>query len=373
MLMALCMAFSGCGNSKNVKDAKESQESLDEDDKSDDKKTDKKDKKDKDKKDKDKKDKDRTDKDKTDKSENKDDKSKDKNNQLSVAETVYPDDSITLSFTAESQYHPEDYADIAQKGNMSEADIDHLMEGISDMLMHYEDGQDGTGGYGISQEFYTDEVDGTIITHSIVWTGNELMDAVMNSVGYKDYEVNYYYPYGLWADSYRGDAVPVYVSLYIDGNGYEYYFSEGQLAKRSGPEGESNNPKTNDFINSIYKIGCYYGNTLEGERGRYNIMISSLEQIEKWDDCFVLTGSVSGREEEYSFIIDKDSVFDDSADYDGFEGRRGNESFYDWYLRTYDAIMADEDKTDFAVLMGIFDVRTTKGHVDSACGTYWWD
>lgn len=290
----------------------------------------------------------------------------------------YPDDTITLKFTSESPYNPDDYHDIATQGTASEKDTDYMMESISDMLSAYQcddSDMDVAAIYGnsITQEFYQNLNHGTKVVHTVAWTGDELLDPVMKKVGYKEYEVNYYYPFGLWIFDEATVVKPVYVCLYIDGNGYEYYFDNDELVRRNGPEGVTINPKTNDFINHIYKIGCYYGNNLVGEKDRYSITVSSSDSIEKKGDSFVLTGNIMGRNQTGSFVIDKNTVFDKDFDGTGLQGLKKGEAFYDWYCRAYDAIENQEDWIEVTTMLGIWDVKTTGGHVDYICGSYWWD
>lgn len=297
---------------------------------------------------------------------------------VDIMDIGYPDDNVTIPFTKDAKYYPANYSDIAAKGTMSEDDIDRCLEGVHDMMLHYQGESDDedyetVGEYNVSQEFYEDDHYGTRVTHTIIWSESELLDPVMNKVGYKEYEVNYIYPLGMWIDENDYEVKPVYASLYIDGNGYEYYFMNDELIMRNGPEGISYNPKTNDFINSIYKVGCYYGNTLLGERDRYSVTISSLDSIEKTDNSFILTGQIWGRITTGLFVIDEDTVFDESCEGYGFEGLKDDESFYSWYQRVYDASINQEEWVDFSTLLGIWDFKTTNGHVDSVCGTYWWD
>lgn len=289
----------------------------------------------------------------------------------------YPDDSISIPFSLESQFHFEDYEDLALKGSMDETNIDQIAEGVSDMLINYQGEYDGTeyeSAYGVSlsQEFYNDSEYGTTVAHTIIWTGNELVDKVMQKVGYKEYEVNYFYPFGIWIGD-NENVAPVYVSLLVDGVGFEYYFADNELVRRADPENVTNNPKTNDFLNSLYKIGCYYGNTLEGERNRYNIAVNSLECIEKKGDTFILRGEPLGRLNNATFVIDENTVFDKDFEKDILTGLEDEESFYDWYCRAYEAVENGEDWIELTALLGIWDVRTTNGHIDSICGTYWWD
>lgn len=289
-----------------------------------------------------------------------------------------PDDDVTIPFTSETEFHPEDYDDIASKGSFDENEVDQMMESVSDMLLACHSDNDtaeyeAAGGYSVSQEFYNDSYYGTRITHTVAWTGNELLDSVMKKAGYKEYEVNYSYPFGIWIPAEAYEVTPVYVSLYIDGNGYEYYFYDNELVRRNGPEGVSINPKTNDFINSIYKIGHYYGNVLVGERNRYNLTIFSYDSIKKDGDSYVLSGQLLDRNAEGSFVIDKDTVFDDRYETLGFEGIKDGETFYEWYSRAYDAVNNQENWLEPTALLGVWDVKTSGNHIDSVCGLYWWD
>lgn len=289
----------------------------------------------------------------------------------------YPDDNVTIPFTNEFAYNPQAFPVLISNQAMSDDDIDNAVEGIGDMVSVYLTDStliyESIDGIGISQDFYLDDYYGTRVTCAIVSTGNELLDSVMQKVGYKNYEVDYYYPFGMWIQDEGSEVKPVYVSLLIDGNSYEYYFLDDELFRRVGPEGVSNYTKPNDFINGIYSVGCYYGNTLVGEKNRYNVTISSIDEIAKTNDSIVLSGMIYGRNMSGSFVIDEKTEFDKDFDSTQLEGLKSGESFYDWYLRAYDSIENEDDWIEFSALLGIWDFKTTNGHVDSVCGTYWWD
>lgn len=305
-------------------------------------------------------------------------KSDEVNEELARMDSGNPNDNVTIPFSKEIVFNFKDYEDLAQKGSMDETNIDQLVEGVSDMLANYHQGEYDDAGYEnfdgnfIYQEFYNDSEYGTRVTHTCIWTGNELVDKVMKGVGYKEYEINYFYPFGMWISD-RNEVTPVYVSLLVDGVGFEYYFADNELVRRLDPESESNNPKTNDFLNSLYKIGCYYGNTLEGERNLYTIAVYSVDRIGNNNDSFAINGTLLGRNKEVSFVIDKDTVYDDEYGNGGVTGSDKGESFYDWYCNTYDAVENGDDGVAITELLGCWVVKITNDHVDSVCGTYWWD
>ena len=291
----------------------------------------------------------------------------------------YPDDIVTLPFTAESEFHPEDYPDLEAKGSLSETEIDHLVEGVDDLISFDPDDAgityDYMYGLGTCQSFYTNDA-GTRIVSADISTENPIADKIMKKVGYNDYYITFYYTHAVWGDPNEACVVPVYAQMDIDGKSYEYYFCDSQLARRIGPDGTSDNIKTNDFTNDIYKLGCYYGNVLEGERGRYGLFVMNNDCIEKQNDKYVITCGVQGREGTYSFTIDNETKMPPENDGTFMSGYRKGESVYEWYDRTYFAIendMCEEYETEITALMGIFDVKTTDGHVDYLCECYWWD
>lgn len=294
----------------------------------------------------------------------------------SVSGREYPHDVITLDFTGDHPYNPSEFPNLESKGTMSEKEIDQVYEGTSDMLLHYSEHNDKdmkSNDYnGIMQEYYTDPGEDTAITHVCIWD-NDLLSEVMQRAGYSTYEVNFYYPQGIWRPPYESIARPVYVSLYIDGNGYEYYFADNQLVGRNAGEGISYNPTVNDFIKDIYKIGCYYGNNMVGERGRYDLTIYSADQVDVREDKVILTCNLMGLDKKDTYIIDKETMFAKEAKTEWFTGYRPGESFYDWYVRTYNEGTNTTDSPDSMGYLGVFRVSLTGDHIDRVYDTYWWD
>ena len=87
-------------------------------------------------------------------------------------------------------------------------------------------------------------------------TGSAL-DSVMNTYGYTDYYVEYYYSY---PDDYTGNVVagtPAYIYIVVNGNDYGYYFSNGTLSRRVDfTQGiTSDDVPINDFISQVYQAG----------------------------------------------------------------------------------------------------------------------
>lgn len=294
---------------------------------------------------------------------------------------VLPDESILLSFSNESFYHPEDFPNLPVFGSVGEEDVSQLREGVSDMLalnpMDAGITPDYIYGDCTTQVLVPDEENGVRIMETYACTGNGLLDEVMQKEGYRDYTLDYFYPWLAWIPAGEVENKPVYADLYIDGNEYRYYFLNDELVCREGPDGESLNPETNDFMNRIYKIGCYYGNVINKERSRYSLFIYSPDQIGEKDGAFVITCGLQGREKEWKFVIDKDTIWSEDCETEYFSGYREGESAYEWYSRAYEALSKEEytDDPEFEItaLSGIFEVRTTGNHVDELCGCYWWD
>lgn len=183
---------------------------------------------------------------------------------------------ILLPLQTEVEYNPDDYPDLAKKGTMSGYDIDCMEEGISDYLYYsseqFYDKIDGCpSSYKDSvYQYYLCVDDSPIQVVSVdISNGNERMDAIMKGVGYQIYHLTYYYPYGLFDTSEMDMIKPLSISLEVKGTQYQYEINDDELVRRYEEEKYSDNPTTNDFLNNLYKIGCYYGNVLVGEKDDY--------------------------------------------------------------------------------------------------------
>ena len=291
-----------------------------------------------------------------------------------------PDGKILLSFADEVPYDPAGYPEIPKTGSAEKEEVDQLLEGVSDMLLAAE--EDGTVPdfiYGdcTTQVLYPDEEKGARIIDTYIATGNRLMDEVMKKEGYTDYSMDYYYLRTAWIPAGEEMNVPVCVDMNIGGKKYRYCFLENELVYREGPDGESLNPETNRFMQSIYQLGCYYGNVVDKERNRYSLFITGMDQITGKDGTYVITCGLQGREGTWSFVIDPDTVFSEDCEREYFSGLHEGESAYEWYSRAYEELSKEEipedTEFDLTALVGIFDLKTTGNHVDELCGCYWWD
>lgn len=283
-----------------------------------------------------------------------------------------PGTEIDLSFIDEVRYSYADYNSIADCGTASEEDIMHVEEGFYDMCAAAE--EDFLGdclwyfyGNGTAQEVCPDDGDGARIIKTSVSTGNPEMDGIMNRVGYEEYEVTYLYTYGIWKDKEETINVPVCVNLTIADKEYMYLFAGGELIKRSGPEGDSINPKTNEFINDIYRLGCFYGDVINTERGRYSITLYTSDSIKPKGDNFVILTSIDGVTGAYMLVVDEDTKFSEDCACEFFEGYEEGDLPVEWMRKAY----ADEEGS--TALLGVFDIKVTGNHVDYFYGSYWWD
>ena len=296
-----------------------------------------------------------------------------------------PDDGILLSFADEKAFLASDYPDIPLHGSASEEEADQLVEALSDMLsVKAADAgitEDFIYGDCTTETLWPDEEKGARIVESYLSAGNPLMDEVMHREGYTDYHLTYYYPRLAWVPAGEKLCAPVLADLWIGNNEYRYFFLNGELIRRDGPNGESLNPETNRFMNSVYKLGCYYGNVVDKPRDRYFLFITSMEQITEQDGSFVITCNIQGRDKPWSFTVDADTDFSADCETGSFSGYRAGESGYEWYRRAYETLSAEDFDEDFdggsdftmTALVGIFEIQTSGSHVDELCGCYWWD
>ena len=296
-----------------------------------------------------------------------------------------PDDGILLSFADEKAYSASDYPDIPLHGSVTEEEAYQFVEALSDMLsVQAADAgitEDYIYGDCTTEVLWPDEEKGARIVETYLSAGNQLMDEVMHREGYTDYHLTYYYPRQVWIPAGVEQNAPVLADLWIGNNEYQYFFLTGELIRRDGPDGESLNPETNRFMNSVYKLGCYYGNVVDKKRDRYFLFITSMDQITEQDGSFVITCNIQGRDKPWSFTVDADTDFSADCETGSFSGYRAGESGYEWYRRAYETLSAEDFDEDFdggseftmTALVGIFEIQTSGSHVDELCGCYWWD
>lgn len=285
------------------------------------------------------------------------------------AAALVPADRLDCQYVEDKAFVPSDYRSLAKFGNFTEEMISQLMEGVSDLFAF------DFAAAGLDPEFYygdtvtqmvIDSGSGTEICSATVYTGNELLDGVMKKNGYGDYEVQYYYTFGIWADP-EAEPAPVMAEVYIEDDLYSYYFADGMLVRREAADGETDNPETNEFMDMIYKVGCYYGKHLAVEKGRYSLFIYAPDYVVKDKETVKITADIAGNCGTYVFTVDKDTKFSDDCELEFFEDIRKGETPLEWYIR-----MIETSETGTA-LVGVLDVKTEGTHIDTIFGNYWWD
>ena len=85
------------------------------------------------------------------------------------------------------------------------------------------------------------------------------LDKHMKSYGYKEYALDVYYDNPEAGEEPINDG-PICITGTIGGDSYTYYFSNDTLIRRVTGDTKSDNIKTNDFLNKIYKIVWKYQN-----------------------------------------------------------------------------------------------------------------
>ena len=110
--------------------------------------------------------------------------------------------------------------------------------------------------------------------------------------------------------------------------------------------------------------------------------IYSLDDVRVDDDMIILnalsiTDPAMGSDSEYTkdLFIDRDTVFDKSADTSMFGNYEKGDTVYDWFKRNYEYAQNDPDKymESGPALIGVFEISITDSHIDSYLGSYWWD
>lgn len=281
-----------------------------------------------------------------------------------------PEEYLSCEYAAGHAFDPAEYPALSKQSDYAEEEADQLVEGVDDILAfdYYEAGMEPEYYYGehAVQMTVQEEGYGTRICSAIVTTGEPVLDKAMQAAGYRDYEITYFYKSGIFAEGAE-EIMPVYASLYIDDIFYDYYYIDNALVTRFGPEGTIYNPETNDFMNTVFRAGCYYGRYLDAEKGRYSLMVYAPDYVYEKDGHIVIIAGLSGIDKDYTFFVDEETEFDENCDSASFEDYKEGETPYEWYQRM---IKTDEDGT---AVVGVFDVKTTGQHVDKLCGCYWWD
>ncbi len=133
--------------------------------------------------------------------------------------------------------------------------VDHYVEMIDGMYEQTNSGiYDGVGRNNFRVRKTSDGNQINELIKSFVGNGDPEIDRIMGTVGYKQYDLEYYYDNPDYFDTIISDG-PNLIIARIDGSVYKYYFVGNNLIRRVAPEGSSDNPKTNDFLSELYRFG----------------------------------------------------------------------------------------------------------------------
>lgn len=149
--------------------------------------------------------------------------------------------------------------DLLEKGN--EKDVDYKVETIDLIIlksMLYSVITEG------NQEIYVAENGDARVVKCHFDTDDtvpacEELTKLMKKYGYKEYSLDVFYDNPDDDEEYMNEG-PICIRGDIGGKPYEYYFYDNTLIRRIASDAKADNVKTNDFINSMYKIAWEYQN-----------------------------------------------------------------------------------------------------------------
>ena len=193
------------------------------------------------------------------------------------------------------------------------------------------------------------------------------------AVGYEYGTADYYYD---TPESERllGTAIshegPILIRAEIDGKEYKYYFLENQLIRRTAPEGTSDNPKVNAFLNSLWGFGVSYkepGLVVSEETVDFTVLTAGDIRFE--NNTFYIPGNVG-----YAWAEDPDSrtlILDSRTELVNpgngyFDYYEAGDTAVTWYYKKF-------LKPDEAAACGVYKVDITGDHIDRVYGSFWWD
>ncbi len=83
----------------------------------------------------------------------------------------------------------------------------------------------------------------------------------------------------------------------------------------------------------------------------------------------------SGEDHRADFIIDADTVFDETCETEFFGNYEQGDTPLSWYKKNQELMETDPDRysSNGPALSGIFEVGITGNHIDRFFGSYWWD
>lgn len=217
--------------------------------------------------------------------------------------------------------------------------------------------------------------DSSNVVKAVVSNGDLGLDRVMKLNGYKSYEIEYYYDNPDYNDQFvSGNEGPNFAFALIDGKEYRYYFSGEFMIRRIGPDGVvQDNPLTNDFMNQVYKTGCFFQNDFSQctDRNLNQETIYFSNQYYNRDSQLSLYAMIfKGREAEGKteyglYIVDTNTKLSSSIQEE--KTWRAGDNGYSWLNRH---LNTDQNDGGYFGSLECFMVTTTGNHVDEIQGIY---
>ena len=173
------------------------------------------------------------------------------------------------------------------------------------------------------------------------------------------------------------DTPIVYTPDFSDLNPEPYYIvTAGLYSTRQEAQSVLEDVKSAGFSDAYIK----YAGTYTGKKYLYTMY--SAEDIEIHNDKIILHDvEVSlpydiGTRCETDLVVDKNTIFDETANMQFFGNYEDGMSPYRWVSINYDLMNTDPDKymaQDLPALVGIFEVCLDGNLIKSYNGCYWWD
>lgn len=215
--------------------------------------------------------------------------------------------------------------------------------------------------------------DSNEVIKAVVSTGDPAMDAAMKKNGYQNYSIEYYYDNYDYSQQYISYyAGPNFAFAVIDGKEYRYYFSDNNMIRRIGPDGNIiNNPVTNEFLNQVYQVGCRMQNDLSvcSQRSLNQEVIVFGSNYYDMGNHLELYAHVmnddSNRATSNVYIIDANTKI--SSNITSERTWRSGDNGYTWFKRH---LNTDNVDGGYMSSLECFQVNTTGSHVDYIEGIY---
>ena len=251
--------------------------------------------------------------------------------------------------------------DLLKKAKVS--NVDELVKKIDHIISVTESGTYANNSWQLLKEDRTGTVRTIRAEDYQMWSATA---ELCREYGYEEATAYFYYDNPDVSDEVLSSYGPICISADIDGDNYKYYFTDNKMIRRIGPDGTQNNPTTNSFLNSLYKLGVEYkkpGTIVKV--GTFELVITSLDSIHERGRSFLVKDSRSP--DGYYVIDDKTEIvlFENNEPY--VENYKPGDSGYTWFKRLYNK----EDKWMSA--QGVYLVYPTGNHIDLIYDTYWWD